>query len=910
VEDENDSSRPQRVFGLSDDEILVEDYSCACQSQNDKMVRHGRLYIFLNYVCFWSNIIGNYKQVVPFVDIEEISRHNTALVFPNAIKVEARKSTLYFTSLFFRENCFKIMRQVWNDSKRGRNAMALMTPGRGAFSTMPNMRRKDATTTVPTAATDSNRSPSPRARTRHTVQLPRTPQPVATAWSTGPRFVPSTPQARRRPSYFRNTTAGATVAADSADFDAAAVSSADAAPANVRLQLPRAPGTHSRSTPDLSDVIDLASLPADDPLGPRVPSPRIRSPSASPPPRRVDALSVTGTAARRSRSNSTSGVLESPVRSSDLSLSPSPQRPGDLSSIPIDRRLLLDEEEGEAERPRRVRSMAGAVPSLVDPYRRMDLESLSSEQEGHPASRLAASFSAEPSGEELSGSAESTLSGKQPSCENFLDIEPDLSGIEELAVPPVGVRCSHSCRDRNKLFEGRAPELEVVLPVNLKKFYVRFLSERYNYWTYYHQLLDGFSDIQLTVWHKDDCCFRRFAQYTRHVQSPFTPSSIDVTITQRVRFRSSNCLVYTSEANSLDNPYGSSFTMDTRWEVTEPKDDMKHVVVKIWFAVHWVMDPPRLLRAVVEQSMLDYQRAYFPVWMKEASNVIHREATLLQYSRTAASMAASEKKPPRLPAVVAAHRVRPQSAPPLGGGEDAAGDSRPPQDPAALPSQSATCSDAAVAEPTPEKSAAAALPPAPSLFGVALDTLSEGVSKLLMPSSKPPAPGATTQAYLLLAFLILLLLPCTLLAYGEVSWRLRYMQTLSEAVAYVDTQLDVSQMAAMQLSSRLSKMSTLPLSVNAPLLDHYRRWRALSLPAVLQQTSAQLQATEQHFLQAHAAYDVVRRGWDAISAGAEAGAGVHALGGGWLWFSLWTLCCGAALLFGVRFLLSMKLTRS
>jgi hypothetical protein len=75
------------LFGLFGDVgDLIEDYSCAVESSG--ILLHGRMYLTIRFLCFYSNLFGLEKKIrIPFLNIKDITKENTAIVIPNAICV-------------------------------------------------------------------------------------------------------------------------------------------------------------------------------------------------------------------------------------------------------------------------------------------------------------------------------------------------------------------------------------------------------------------------------------------------------------------------------------------------------------------------------------------------------------------------------------------------------------------------------------------------------------------------------------------------------------------------------------------------------------------------------------------------------------------------------------------------------
>jgi hypothetical protein len=64
----------------------TEDFSCALDTA--ALLIHGRMYFGSKAVCFFSNLLGNERNIkIPYSTIKWYSKQMTALIFPNAIEV-------------------------------------------------------------------------------------------------------------------------------------------------------------------------------------------------------------------------------------------------------------------------------------------------------------------------------------------------------------------------------------------------------------------------------------------------------------------------------------------------------------------------------------------------------------------------------------------------------------------------------------------------------------------------------------------------------------------------------------------------------------------------------------------------------------------------------------------------------
>uniref|UniRef100_A0A061R0Z2 Gram domain-containing protein 1a-like n=1 Tax=Tetraselmis sp. GSL018 TaxID=582737 RepID=A0A061R0Z2_9CHLO len=102
-----------RLFGLPDFESVVDDWSCALQSQA-KILLQGRLYLLSNFLCFYSNVFGFVKKlVIPLKDVDAIRKKKNVKVIPNSIEVVYRGEEYFFTSFLTRDDAFALMTERW-----------------------------------------------------------------------------------------------------------------------------------------------------------------------------------------------------------------------------------------------------------------------------------------------------------------------------------------------------------------------------------------------------------------------------------------------------------------------------------------------------------------------------------------------------------------------------------------------------------------------------------------------------------------------------------------------------------------------------------------------------------------------------------------------------------------------------
>ena len=112
--DGKDSLR--RLFNLPDDEQLVEEYLCALYK---KILLQGRMYLFTDHVCFYSNVFGYTKiKTIALKDVTIVKRAYTVQVVPNAVEIVHKGKTEFFTSFIFPDKAYKTIAEQWRRCSR------------------------------------------------------------------------------------------------------------------------------------------------------------------------------------------------------------------------------------------------------------------------------------------------------------------------------------------------------------------------------------------------------------------------------------------------------------------------------------------------------------------------------------------------------------------------------------------------------------------------------------------------------------------------------------------------------------------------------------------------------------------------------------------------------------------------
>ncbi|XP_019450088.1 PREDICTED: protein VASCULAR ASSOCIATED DEATH 1, chloroplastic-like isoform X3 [Lupinus angustifolius] len=105
------SEEYRQLFHLPLEEVLIEDFNCALQ---ENILIQGHMYLFVNFICFYSNIFGfETKRIIPLPEVTGVRRAKTAGLFPNAIEIIAGSRKHFFASFLSRDDAFKIINDGW-----------------------------------------------------------------------------------------------------------------------------------------------------------------------------------------------------------------------------------------------------------------------------------------------------------------------------------------------------------------------------------------------------------------------------------------------------------------------------------------------------------------------------------------------------------------------------------------------------------------------------------------------------------------------------------------------------------------------------------------------------------------------------------------------------------------------------
>ncbi|KAM9770740.1 TBC1 domain family member 9 [Menidia menidia] len=110
------SAKFRKLFGMPDEEKLVNYYSCSYWK--GKVPRQGWLYLSINHLCFYSYLLGKeVKLVVRWADITQLEKSAT-LLLPDVIKVNTRSNEHVFSVFLNINETFKLAEQLANIAMR------------------------------------------------------------------------------------------------------------------------------------------------------------------------------------------------------------------------------------------------------------------------------------------------------------------------------------------------------------------------------------------------------------------------------------------------------------------------------------------------------------------------------------------------------------------------------------------------------------------------------------------------------------------------------------------------------------------------------------------------------------------------------------------------------------------------
>ncbi|XP_062851361.1 TBC1 domain family member 9 [Trichomycterus rosablanca] len=126
----------RRLFGMPEEEKLVNYYSCSYWK--GRVPRQGCLYLSINHICFYSNLLGKEaKLVVRWADITQLEKCAT-LLLPDMVRVSTRSNEHVFSVFININETFKLMEQLANIAMR----QLLDNKGFEQDRSLPKLKRK------------------------------------------------------------------------------------------------------------------------------------------------------------------------------------------------------------------------------------------------------------------------------------------------------------------------------------------------------------------------------------------------------------------------------------------------------------------------------------------------------------------------------------------------------------------------------------------------------------------------------------------------------------------------------------------------------------------------------------------------------------------------------------------------
>lgn len=78
------------------------------------------MFLTENYVCFYSNVLGMNRKIIPLKEITSIRKKNSLGLFPNAIKFVVQDGqTFFFCSFANRNIAYDMLTALWKNNSQG-----------------------------------------------------------------------------------------------------------------------------------------------------------------------------------------------------------------------------------------------------------------------------------------------------------------------------------------------------------------------------------------------------------------------------------------------------------------------------------------------------------------------------------------------------------------------------------------------------------------------------------------------------------------------------------------------------------------------------------------------------------------------------------------------------------------------
>ncbi|XP_023321792.1 GRAM domain-containing protein 1B [Eurytemora carolleeae] len=108
----------KNLFDVGDSKFVV-DFACA---YNKDILHQGRMYLSVQYCCFYSNIFGWENNIqIDWKDVSRLTKEKTVFVIPNAIQIKTKDTEFFFTTFANRDSTFAIMYRLWEGIMNNQN---------------------------------------------------------------------------------------------------------------------------------------------------------------------------------------------------------------------------------------------------------------------------------------------------------------------------------------------------------------------------------------------------------------------------------------------------------------------------------------------------------------------------------------------------------------------------------------------------------------------------------------------------------------------------------------------------------------------------------------------------------------------------------------------------------------------
>ena len=141
--------------------------------------------------------------------------------------------------------------------------------------------------------------------------------------------------------------------------------------------------------------------------------------------------------------------------------------------------------------------------------------------------------------------------------------------------PPKGAgNCEHfPCCD-GAFGTARQSGVEIrtiseIIPIPVREFYERFLTDLDGFWLSLHSSLGGYSGLECPqwVWSSKHCCLTRRVTFHLTTKIPCGADETSVQQRQRCRFVEPHTVVFTTKTSTPDVPYGKTFATNSLFTV-------------------------------------------------------------------------------------------------------------------------------------------------------------------------------------------------------------------------------------------------------------------------------------------------------------------------------------------------------